>query len=94
MALGLPVVATEEAVRGLDLGHGKDLVVESNPARFAADVVRLLQDPAALDRLGSRARRAVHNNYSHWSTAIRLEELIHEAALTGLGIGTQSSSPD
>jgi sugar transferase (PEP-CTERM/EpsH1 system associated) len=94
MALGLPVVATEEAVHGLDLRPGKDLLVESHPARFAACVVRLLEDPAALDSLGSKARRAVHNNYSHWSTAIRLEELIHEAALTGLGIGTPTSSSE
>jgi sugar transferase (PEP-CTERM/EpsH1 system associated) len=94
MALGLPVVATKAAVNGLDLVSGKDLIVESNPARFAAEVARLLEDPAQIDKLGTKARRAVHNNYSHWSTAIRLEELIHEAALVGLGIETETRPSD
>ena len=85
LALGQPVVATEEAVAGLDLLLNRDIMVESNPARFAAEVVRLLENPHALQSLGSRARRAVHNNYSHWSTAIRLEEVVNQVALEGIG---------
>ncbi len=79
MAARLPVVATEEAMAGLDLLAGRDLVVESNPARFAAEVVRLLEDPGKLDEIGDYGRKAIHNNYSHWSVAIRIEEFVNQA---------------
>ena len=39
----------------------------------------LLSDPDQLDILGEQGRKAVHNNYSHWSTAIRLEEILRQA---------------
>jgi glycosyltransferase involved in cell wall biosynthesis len=81
MAMGVPVVATEEATEGLDLLPGRDLVVESDTARFAAEVARLLGDPRLLDEVGERGRKAVHNNYSHWAASIRLEELVNQAAL-------------
>jgi glycosyltransferase involved in cell wall biosynthesis len=75
MAAGKAVVATEPAARGLDLLSGRDVRVETTPARFAEEVARLLHDPAALLALGERARRSVLNNYSHWSISIRLEEI-------------------
>jgi sugar transferase (PEP-CTERM/EpsH1 system associated) len=75
MAAGKAVVATEPAVRGLDLLSGRDVRVETTPARFAAEVARLLHDPAALMALGERARKSVLNNYSHWSVSVRLEEI-------------------
>ena len=79
MALGVPVVATEAAYTGLDLLPGRDLVVEAHPARFAAEIVRLLEDPRKLDEIGEQGRKSVHNNYSHWSVAIRLEEILNAA---------------
>jgi sugar transferase (PEP-CTERM/EpsH1 system associated) len=80
MSASVPVVATEAAVSGLDVLPGRDLVVESDPARFAAEVVRLLEDPGTLDKLGDCGRKAIHNNYSHWSVAIRVEEILNQAA--------------
>ncbi len=79
MAVGLPVVATDAAVRGLDLLPGRDLRVEGNPARFAAEMARLLHDPAAVEALGQRGRKSVHTNYSHWGISVRLEQLVNEA---------------
>jgi sugar transferase (PEP-CTERM/EpsH1 system associated) len=79
MAASLPVLATEEAVAGLDVLTGRDLKVESNPARFAAEAVNLLEDPARLDEIGDSGRKAIHNNYSHWSVAIRIEECVNQA---------------
>lgn len=79
MSAGMPVIATEEAVAGLDLLPSRDLVVESNPARFAAETVRLLEDPGKLDQLGDAGRKAIHNNYSHWSVAIRMDEYVNQA---------------
>jgi sugar transferase (PEP-CTERM/EpsH1 system associated) len=80
IALGVPVVASPEAASGLDLLANRDLAVEDGPEDFANRVVDLLEDPDQLDLLGEQGRKAVHNNYSHWSTAIRLEEILRQAA--------------
>jgi len=79
MAVGVPVVATHEARTGLDLIPGHDIVVESDDRRFADAVTGLLKDPVRLDQLGDRGRKSIHNNYSHWSVAIRLEEIVNQA---------------
>jgi hypothetical protein len=42
-------------------------------------IVDLLEDPDRLDILGEQGRKAVHNNYSHWSVSIRLEEVLRLA---------------
>jgi sugar transferase (PEP-CTERM/EpsH1 system associated) len=76
MAAGAPVVASREAASGLDLLAGRDVIVESTAPAMADRIVELLSDPAALDRLGARGRKAVQNNYSHWSVALRLEEIL------------------
>ncbi|MEN8151502.1 MAG: glycosyltransferase family 4 protein [Planctomycetota bacterium] len=79
IAVGVPVVASPEAVGGLDLIADRDLKVAGNTDEFAHQVVDLLEDPDQLDILGEQGRKAVHNNYSHWSVAIRLEEILRLA---------------
>jgi sugar transferase (PEP-CTERM/EpsH1 system associated) len=80
LAVGVPVVASEAAANGLDLLRGGDVEVATGPIDFSDRVVKLLTDPARLDRLGEAGRKAVHNNYSHWSVGIRLEEIVGRAA--------------
>ena len=84
MAAGVPVLATSAGAAGLDLLPRRDIMVESNEAKFAAEAASLLQDPGRLDELAERGRKSVHNNYSHWSTAIRLEEIINQATVESL----------
>jgi glycosyltransferase involved in cell wall biosynthesis len=79
LALGVPVVASPEAISGLDVIPNRDLAMESGPQAFADRVADLLDDPERLDILGEQGRKSVHNNYSHWSVAIRLEEVLRQA---------------
>jgi sugar transferase (PEP-CTERM/EpsH1 system associated) len=79
LALGVPVVASPEAIAGLDVIPNRDLAMEVDPQAFADRVVDLLDDPERLDILGEQGRKSVHNNYSHWSVAIRLEEILRQA---------------
>ena len=79
IAVGVPVVASPEAMSGLDLIADRDVKVAGNPDEFAHQVVDLLEDPDQLDILGEQGRKAVHNNYSHWSVAIRQEEILRLA---------------
>ena len=79
MAVGVPVVATEQAASGLDAIHGRDLVVTEGAGAMADAIGDLLMDPGRLEAMGDRARKAIQNNYSHWSISLRLEEILSAA---------------
>lgn len=49
---GIPLVSTSLATRGVPLRGGPDLEVHDDPAGFAAAIVRLLENPAAAERMG------------------------------------------
>jgi sugar transferase (PEP-CTERM/EpsH1 system associated) len=83
MALGVPVVATSAAARGLECRPGEHFLVEDDPARFAAGVIGLLRDREARTALASRARAFVEG-YHSWSAALeRIEAMVIEAVGTG-----------
>lgn len=84
LTLGVPTVCSREAFVGIDALPGTDLVVTDSDDEMARRIQDLFQDPAGRDRLGFRARRAMLNNYSHWSIALRLEELIEAASREAL----------
>jgi glycosyltransferase involved in cell wall biosynthesis len=80
LTFGVPTVVSRAAFVGLDGLPGADLVVADNPADMAMRIQDLFNDPAGRDHMGFRARRAMLNNYSHWSIALRLEEIVDAAA--------------
>jgi sugar transferase (PEP-CTERM/EpsH1 system associated) len=63
MAAGCPVVSSSEAVAGLDVHPGQELLIADEPDAFAAQVLRLLADPALADAIASSAR--VYVNREH-----------------------------
>ncbi len=71
MAMARPVVATPEAFEGIEATPGRELLVERDAAAFAAQLVRLLADPAAGDGIGLAARRRCLAQYD-WSTNLAL----------------------
>lgn len=87
MTLGTPTVVSREAFIGIDATPGTDLIVTDSDEQMVRQIEDLFDDPAGRDRLGFRARRAMLNNYSHWSVALRLEEMVEaatrEAAIAG-----------
>jgi glycosyl transferase family 1 len=70
-------VSTSTGAEGLDLRPGVDLEIADEPEGFARTCVRLLNDPAARERLGTCGRRRVLERY-RWD---RIGELA-ERALT------------
>jgi glycosyltransferase involved in cell wall biosynthesis len=64
MAHGQPVVATACAVEGMHLRDGIDVLVAGDAAGFAAQVVRLYQDPALWRQL---AQSGLDNVARHFS---------------------------
>jgi glycosyltransferase involved in cell wall biosynthesis len=69
LAAGKGVVSTSLGCEGLDLQPGRDLVVTDPPAEFAAEVVRLLDDPGWSAVLGARGAARVAQAYS-WGTVL------------------------
>jgi sugar transferase (PEP-CTERM/EpsH1 system associated) len=80
MALGVPVVATSAAARGLETRPQEHLLVEDDPARFAAAVVGLLSDGDARRRLAGRARAFVEHQHAWPALLERVEALVIDAA--------------
>jgi glycosyltransferase involved in cell wall biosynthesis len=66
MALGTPVIATSKGAEGLDVTPEEDILIADEPQAFAAQTVRLLQDPDLRVRLARSGRRLMEARYG-WS---------------------------
>lgn len=76
---GMPVVTTTAGLEGIDARPGEDVLVADTPAAFAAEVVRLAQDPALQARLSTNGRRLAVEAYD-WQTVLnRLGQIYCEA---------------
>lgn len=78
MAAGVPVVGTTSATQGVECEPGRDLLVRDDPAQFAAEVARLLEDPRAAEELGARGRALVEQRYDWERTLAPLDAWIDE----------------
>ena len=64
MAMGVPVVASSTAARGVDAEPGKHILAADAPQDFAAAVLRVLEQPAERDRLAEQGRARILSNHS------------------------------
>jgi hypothetical protein len=64
MSYGLPVVTTPVGVQGMDLEHGRELMVADGPHAFADAVVRLCQDRERAAKMAEAARAYVRRHYT------------------------------
>ena len=76
MAVGIPVVASSEAVKGIHLIKGDEVLIGDTPEDFAAQVVRVLSDNALYERVASKAHTRVVESYSWKAIGYRLNEII------------------
>ncbi len=76
MAMGVPVVASSVAQRGLEAVPGKHLYVEDEPAAVADCVVSLLTSPAAAAAMGLQGRAFVEAHHSWDASCARLEGML------------------
>jgi len=68
MAMGKAIVSTTLGAEGIDAVPGRDLLLADEPEAFSTAVVQLLEDPAAVARLGRAARTLAVERYA-WSVA-------------------------
>ncbi|MBV8547113.1 MAG: glycosyltransferase family 4 protein [Acidobacteria bacterium] len=65
MALAKPVVATKLGAGGLDVEHGRDILIADDAASFADAVALLLRDSKTAARIGNAARETVRSRYDN-----------------------------
>jgi polysaccharide biosynthesis protein PslH len=77
-AVGMPVVATSEALGGLDARDGENVLVRDAPSLFADTVTELLSDPARGRAVAEGGRKTAVEHYSWRAQARRFELLFEE----------------
>lgn len=70
MASGLPVVTTSKGVEGIDVEHGKHLMIADSPSDFSLAVKTIIEDETFRRSLAGNARRLVEEMYS-WRGLVR-----------------------
>ena len=82
------IVSTTLGAEGLVFENGTELVLRDSLAQLAEECVRLLQDPAAAERLGTAARERARATYERSAVVAQLERLFD----AGLRAADHSSS--
>ena len=73
------VVSTTLGAEGLTFENGREIVLRDGVAPLAQECVRLLQDPAAAERLGLAAREKARITYEQRAVVAQLERLFKAA---------------
>lgn len=77
MACGKPVVSTEIGAEGIQLKHGRDILISKSVNSDFVDLIcRLCEDKALREKLGNNARKRVEALYS-WKKSARRAISVH-----------------
>jgi len=83
MAMGVPVVASGTAARGVDAEPGRHILAADSPAEFAAAVLGLLEQPPERARLAAAGRERVLSNHSWAASLLRFGEVVNRLCARG-----------
>jgi len=75
MAMCLPVVASEQAARALELQNERDILIGNGAAELSAQVIRALRDETLRAMLSRNARHFVETQQRWQDSAAKLEHL-------------------
>lgn len=76
MAMGVPVVASAAASRGVDAEPGHDILTADSAAQFAEAVLRVLDEPQERQRLAAAGRARVLSHHSWSASLARLDGML------------------
>jgi glycosyltransferase involved in cell wall biosynthesis len=77
MAMGKAIVSTESGIHGLELEHGKDVMVATSGVAMADAIARLLDHPEERVALERRARDTAERLYD-WDAIAELQKVLYE----------------
>jgi sugar transferase (PEP-CTERM/EpsH1 system associated) len=86
MAMGVPVVCSEQAAGGVDAIPGEHILVARTPQEYVAAIVSILQSPQARGTLAAKGRARVLTNHT-WASSMRQLDTLLTEAQTGKGHG-------
>ena len=78
MAMGIPIVVTPQAIKGMGLRNGEGLLIEGSPISFAQTVLNILEDRAYAKELGLSGRKIALERFSKQATYDRLTDFLFE----------------
>ena len=81
LAMGVPVVASEIAAKGIDAVPGEHLLAARTAEEFAAQTLRLLADPAERRRFAEAGRARVRSHHDWPESMRRLDALIDDCRI-------------
>jgi len=87
LAMSKPIVSTTVGCEGLDVEHGKTIVVADTPDDFAAAVAKALSNPDWAQQIGEEGRRLVERKYDWAAVAQGLMRVYVAAREAGSGKG-------
>jgi len=79
MAMAIPIVATPQAIHGMDVGTGEGVLIEESPQLFAQAVLNILNNHVYAEELGRRGRNAAVTKSSLQATYGRLTDYLAES---------------
>ncbi|MEJ2706161.1 MAG: glycosyltransferase [Anaerolineales bacterium] len=91
MALHTPVVSTSKGAEGLQVEHGKHLLIADTPEEFAGAVILLLEDQQLRNRLTEHAYQLIAQKYD-WSVIMPRFINLAQSVVDGYGHQRNSSS--
>jgi glycosyltransferase involved in cell wall biosynthesis len=76
--MGVPIVVTPQAIKGMGIKNGEGLLIEETPSSFAQAVLNVIDNQAYAKELGVRGRKVVLERFSKEATYDRLTEFLFE----------------
>jgi glycosyltransferase involved in cell wall biosynthesis len=80
MAEGIPIVSTTLGYEGIEVTPGRDILVGDTPEAFAAEVVRVLDDPDLGRQLAANGRKLMQETYDYRNACRPLDDVYARAA--------------
>lgn len=78
MAMAKPIITTSEGVRGVEVEHGRDVLIADTPEAFREQMYALLIDKEKRKTLGQAAKKFVIHNYGEEKITRRINSFIHD----------------
>ncbi len=75
MAMGKAIVSTSIGAEGIDVTHGKNILIADTPEDFSRQVIRVLNDDTLRQSLGKEGRRLVEEKYSWDIIGKKMDEI-------------------
>lgn len=85
LAMGVPMIASGQAARGLDAVPGEHLLAADGPAATAAAVLEVLTNPEQRKRLALAGRTRMESHHSWAGAMAKMDRIIDQTMAKGTG---------